>query len=234
MIGKEHNDLDTECRSSERTCVVTRAVMPVDALVRFVAGPEGTVVPDLRHRLPGRGVWVTAEREAVETAVKKRLLARAFEGDVKVDPELPALVDRLLFAAAAAALAMARKGGAVVGGFSKVEAALAGEPVVALIHAAEAADDGISKLAGAARRRGFGGLETIRCFDAEQLGLAFGGANVIHAAVLAGPAGVNLLARVGALSRYRSGHSSRTGGGDRTFDASTELNALSLGTVGTP
>ena len=78
MIGKEHNDLDTEGRSSERTCVVTRAVMPVDALVRFVAGPEGTVVPDLRHRLPGRGVWVTAEREAVETAVKKRLLARAF------------------------------------------------------------------------------------------------------------------------------------------------------------
>lgn len=214
--------------------MVTRAVMPVDALVRFVAGPDGSVVPDLRHRLPGRGVWVTAEREAVETAVKKRLLARAFDGDVKVDPDLPALVERLLFAAAAAALAMARKAGAVVGGFSKVEAALAGEPVVAVIHAAEAADDGISKLAGTARRRGLSNLETIRCFDAEQLGLAFGGSNVIHAAVLAGPAGVNLLARVGALSRYRSGHSSRTGGGDRNFDASTELNALSLGTVGTP
>jgi hypothetical protein len=208
--------------------------MPVDALVRFVADPDGSVVPDLRHRLPGRGVWVTAEREAVEIAVKKRLLARAFDGEVKVDPDLPATVDRLLFAAAVAAVAMARKAGAVVAGFSKVEAALAGEPVVALIHAAEAADDGIAKLAAAARRRGFAGLETIRCFDAEQLGLAFGGANVIHAAVLAGPAGTNLLARVGALSRYRSGHSSRTGGGDRIFDASTELNALSLGTVGTP
>jgi predicted RNA-binding protein YlxR (DUF448 family) len=207
---------------------------PVDALVRFAAAPDGTVVPDLRHRLPGRGVWVTAEREMVEAAVRKRLLARAFDGGVTVDPDLPALVDRLLFAAAVAALSMARKAGAVVGGFAKVEAALASEPVVALIHAAEAAEDGVGKLEGAAKRHGFGALETIRCFDAEQLGLAFGGANVIHAAVLAGPAGANLLARVGALFRYRSGHSSRAGGGDRTFDASTELNELSLGTVGTP
>jgi predicted RNA-binding protein YlxR (DUF448 family) len=221
-------------RSSERTCIVTRVAKPVDALVRFVVAPDGSVVPDLRHRLPGRGVWVTAERATVAAAVTRRLLARAFDGEVRVDPELPAVVDRLLLAAAIAALSMARKAGNVVAGFSKVEAALASEPVVALIHAAEAAPDGIAKLESAARRRGLGGLETIRCFDAEQLDLAFGGANVIHAAVLAGPAGANLLARVGALFRYRSGHSSRAGGGDRTFDASTELNELSLGTVGTP
>jgi hypothetical protein len=107
--------------------------------------------------------------------------------------------------------------------------------VVALIHASGASQDGIAKLEAAARRRfGVGGLETIRCFGSEQLDLAFGRTNVIHAAVLAGPAGANLLARVGALFRYRSGNSSRAGGGDRSFDASTELNDLSLGTVGTP
>jgi predicted RNA-binding protein YlxR (DUF448 family) len=197
--------------------------------------PEGSVTPDLRHRLPGRGVWVTAERWAVETAVNKRLFGKVLDGVVKVDPDLPETVDRLMFAAAAAALSLARKAGGLVTGFSKVESALANEQVVALIHASEASDDGIAKLEAAARRRfGSDGLETIRCFGSEQLDLAFGRTNVIHAAVLAGPAGANLLARVGALFRYRSGNSSHAGGGDRSFDASTELNELSLGTVGTP
>jgi predicted RNA-binding protein YlxR (DUF448 family) len=221
--------------TSERTCIVTRVTLPVDSLVRFVVAPGGSIVPDLRHRLPGRGVWVTAERWAVEAAVNKRLFGKALDGVVTVDADLPEVVDRLMFAAAAAALSLARKAGALVAGFSKVEAALAGEPVVALIHAAEARDDGVSKLEAAARRRfGTAGLETVRCFGSEQLDLAFGRTNVIHAAVLAGPAGANLLARVGALFRYRSGNSSRAGSGERSFDASTELNELSLGTVGTP
>jgi predicted RNA-binding protein YlxR (DUF448 family) len=221
--------------ASERTCIVTRVTMPVDALVRFVVAPDGSIAPDLRHRLPGRGVWVTAERWAVEAAVKKRLFGKVLDGVVTVDDELPEMVDRLMFAAATAALSMARKAGALVAGFSKVEAALAGEPVVALIHAAEAREDGVSKLEAAARRRfGTSGVETIRCFGSDQLDLAFGRTNVIHAAVLAGPAGSNLLARVGALFRYRSGNSSHAGGGERSFDASTELNELSLGTVGTP
>jgi hypothetical protein len=151
-----------------------------------------------------------------------------------VDPELPERVDALLAAAAIASLSLARKAGGIVTGFAKVEAAVAREPVVALIHAAEAGGDGVAKLDAAARRRfGQGGVTTIRIFGAEQLDLAFGRTNVIHAAVLAGPAGENLLARVGALFRYRGGNSSRAGDGDRNFDASTELNAPSLGTVGT-
>jgi uncharacterized protein len=221
--------------ASERTCIVTRVTMPVDALVRFVVAPDGSIAPDLRHRLPGRGVWVTAERWAVEVAVNKRLFGKVLDGVTTVDGDLAEMVDRLMFAAAASALSLARKAGALVVGFSKVEAALANEPVVALIHAAEARDDGVSKLEAAARRRfGTGRLQTIRCFGSEQLDLAFGRTNVIHAAVLAGPAGANLLARVGALFRYRSGNSSHAGSGERSFDASTELNELSLGTVGTP
>jgi len=220
---------------SERTCIVTRLTKPVDALIRFVAAPDGTVTPDLRHRLPGRGVWVTAERPAVATAVQKRLFAKAFEGNVKVEEDLPDLVDRLLSTAASAALAMARKAGTLVMGFSKVESALMNEPVIALVHAQEATDDGIAKLQAVARRRfGPAGVETIRCFGSEQLDLAFGRTNVIHAAVLAGPAGTNLLARVGVLCRYRGGNNSHAGDGDRSFDAFTELNDLSLGTVGTP
>lgn len=225
----------TRREASERTCIVTRVTMPVDALIRFVAAPGGVLTPDLRHRLPGRGVWVTAERGAVETAVRKRLFEKALEGPVVVDPELPDQVERLLFAAAIAALSMARKAGTVVAGFSKVEAALASEPVVAVVHAAGAGEDGVAKLQAAARRRfGIPGPQVIGCFAADDLDLAFGRANVIHAAVLAGPAGANLLARVGALVRYRGAHGSRTGDNDRSFDVSNELNELSLGTVGTP
>jgi uncharacterized protein len=222
-------------QATERTCIVTREAKPIDALVRFVAGPDGTVVPDLKRRLPGRGVWVTADIGAVRTAVKKHLFTKAFEGPVTAEPELAERVDELLLAAAAGALALARKAGVLVGGFGKVEAALASDPVIALIHATDAGADGVAKLQGAARRRfGEGNLPVVRCFRAEELDLAFGRTNVIHAAVLAGPAGANLLARVGALFRYRSGNSSRAGSGDRSFDASTELNELSLGTVGTP
>jgi predicted RNA-binding protein YlxR (DUF448 family) len=181
--------------------------MHPDALIRFVAAPDGEIVADLKRNLPGRGVWVTATRDMVATAERKHLLARAFAGGDPAAHVAPGLADRvegLLLAAATGALALARKGGALIGGFAKVEAALAGEPVAALIHATEAGADGVQKLAAAARRRfGDGKLPVIRCFGGEQLDLAFGRTNVIHAALLAGPAGDNVLARVGDLVRFR-------------------------------
>ncbi|MEJ0096785.1 MAG: RNA-binding protein [Bauldia sp.] len=220
---------------NERTCIVTRVAKPVDALIRFVVAPDGSVVPDLRHRLPGRGAWVSAEHTAVATAVKKHHLEKAFEGAVTVDPALADRVDALLLTAATGALALSRKAGALVGGFGKVEAALGSDPVIALIHAAEAGADGVAKLQGAANRRfGAGNLPVIRVFGAEQLDLAFGRTNVIHAALLAGPAGANVLARVGDLNRYRGGNDLRAGDGDRSFDALIEVNDLSLRTIGTP
>jgi predicted RNA-binding protein YlxR (DUF448 family) len=181
--------------------------MRPDALIRFVAAPDGEIVADLKRNLPGRGVWVTATRDMVATAERKHHLARAFAGGDPVAHVAPGLADRvdgLLLAAATGALALARKAGALIGGFAKVEAALAGEPVIALIHATEAGADGVAKLAAAARRRfGDGKLPVIRCFGGEQLDLAFGRTNVIHAALLAGPAGDNVLARVGDLVRFR-------------------------------
>jgi predicted RNA-binding protein YlxR (DUF448 family) len=220
---------------TERTCIVTRVAKPANALIRFVRAPDGALVPDLRRRLPGRGVWVTAEADTVRTAEKKHLFAKAFDGEVRVEAHLAERVDALLLAAASGALALSRKAGALVGGFGKVEAALAGDPVIALIHAAEAGADGVAKLQAAANRRfGAGNLPVIRSFGAEQLDLAFGRTNVIHAALLAGPAGANVLARVGDLNRYRGGSGPPHGDGDRSFDALTEVNDLSLRTIGTP
>jgi predicted RNA-binding protein YlxR (DUF448 family) len=215
---------------TERTCIVTRQPKPVGELIRFVAGPEGALVPDLRRRLPGRGVWVTASAATVETAEKRRLFEKQFEGKVSVEPGLAGRIDGLLLAAATGALALARKAGTLVGGFGKVETALRADAVVALVHAAEAGADGVEKLAAAARRRfGAGKLPVIRCFTGKELDLAFGRTNVIHAALLAGPASDNVLARVGDLVGYRGDDGLLDGASAAAFDALTELNDLSAG-----
>ncbi len=189
---------------TERSCIVTREAMPVDALIRFVVAPDGEVVPDLRRRLPGRGVWVTATADKVATAERKHLFTKAFDSPVKDVPGLSGRVEDLLRQAAIAALSLARKAGLAVTGFAKVEAALAQGGVAALIHAAEARADGIAKLDGAARRHAAGGqaIPVIRLYTGEQLDLAFGRPNVVHAALLVGPASDNVLARIASLAHY--------------------------------
>jgi uncharacterized protein len=213
----------------ERSCIVTRQVEPVGSLIRFVIAPDGTVVPDLRRRLPGRGVWVTASMEAVATAERKRLFARGFRAEVKVAPGLADRVAGQLAAAAIGALSMARKAGTVVSGFAKVENALARDPVLALVHAREAGEDGVAKLAAAARRARREKLPVIRCFDGEQLDLAFGRTNVIHAALLTGPASENALARIQAFVRFLGEDEGLSAADRNENNALTELSNLSAG-----
>jgi predicted RNA-binding protein YlxR (DUF448 family) len=186
---------------SERTCIVTREQKPPAAMIRFVIGPDGEVVADLRRRLPGRGVWVTAKSGLVETAERKHLFQRGFGEPVKVAPGLAERVAGQLTAAVESALSLARKAGSAVAGFGKVETALARGSVVALIHAREAAADGVAKLAASAKRAGCR-PEIVNVFKSDQLDLAFGRTNVIHAALLAGPASDNVLARVRALTAF--------------------------------
>lgn len=189
----------------ERTCIVSRETMPIAALIRFVQGPDGSVVPDLKRNLPGRGVWVEARRAVVEKAVAKKLFARAFRAQVSVDPGLPDLIDRLMSDHALGTLGLARKAGEVVVGFAKVESAVARERLTCLVHAAEAGSDGVSKLTAALRRRfgGEDGVPVVRIFSGPQLDLALGRSNVIHAALLSGRAAEIFLERASALGRYR-------------------------------
>ncbi len=188
----------------ERTCIVTRAVMPPAALIRFVVGPERQVVPDLRRRLPGRGVWVTARRALVEEAVRRRLFSRAFKAEARASESLAAEIEELMRADLRQALSFANKAGRVIAGFAKVEAAIAGKPVAALIHASEAAEDGRRKLAGQLRKwRGdtISVLPVVVDFSSDELDLALGRSHVIHAALVAGAGSDGFLT---LWHRYRS------------------------------
>ena len=123
-------------------CAVTRAVLPETELIRFVAAPDGSVVADLKAKLPGRGVWVGAERRLVAEAVKRNVFQRGLKQPLMPPADLPDQVGGRLKEAALGRLGLARKAGAVVAGFAKVEAAIASERLAGVILAADAAEDG--------------------------------------------------------------------------------------------
>ena len=189
-----------------RRCALTRERRPKEDLLRFVLGPEGEIVPDLKERLPGRGVWVTAAQDCVAEAAKKNVFARALKTQVMVHKDLAAQVDRLLTDAALGALGLANKAGGVVFGNGKVEDALSRGRVIGLIHAKEAAEDGCRKLDGKFGAQGVkAGNPAIRTFSADELGLASGRTNVIHAALIQGGAATNFVEAAKRVERYRGG-----------------------------
>jgi predicted RNA-binding protein YlxR (DUF448 family) len=205
-------DRGPQSRGLERYCIAMRAVRPVETMMRFVIAPSGEAVADLKRNLPGRGVWVTATRTALERAIKTRAFARSFRRDIRIGDDLMARTEALLEKAALDAMAIARKAGLVVMGFGKVDAALAHDTVIALVHAAEAAPDGVKKLDAALRHsRKSGSAAVIRILSMAQLDLALGRPNVVHAALLAGPASEKFVARLRRLERFRSGQFGESG-----------------------
>jgi predicted RNA-binding protein YlxR (DUF448 family) len=214
-------DLDNGPRTNrsgtERMCAVTRAVRPIEELIRFVVAPSGEVIADLKRKLPGRGLWVSASHKAVAEAVRRNHFGKGFRRDVRVSPTLAADTENLLVRSAVEALAMAAKAGQVVSGFAKVEGALQGHQAVALIHAADGAPDGIRKLDAILRQNAGKPAElpefpVIGVLTSEQLDLALGRSNVIHAALLAGAAGKTFLSRSQILVRYRMADDDKTAG----------------------
>jgi predicted RNA-binding protein YlxR (DUF448 family) len=200
--------LDRGPSTAQRTrmCVATRTVQPVSELIRFVVGPDGEVVADVKNKLPGRGIWVTATRDALLEAVKRKAFSRGFKRDVRLPPDLADRTERLLERAVLDALAMAGKAGLVAAGFGKTESALDHEDVVGLLHAAGAASDGTRKLDAASRRRRSEAPPVVIGFlNSAQLDLALNRPNVVHAALLAGPASETFLARCRRLERFRTG-----------------------------
>jgi predicted RNA-binding protein YlxR (DUF448 family) len=200
---------------AERFCAATGVVRPVADMIRFVVAPDGTVVPDLRRRLPGRGLWITATRKALGTALSRKAFARGFKRDIRVAQDFVASTERLLERAALDALAMAHKARMVKIGFAKTEAALERDRIVALLHASDAAPDGVRKLAGVLHRcmdDQPNGVMIIDTFTSAQLDLALGRSNVIHAALLAGPGSETFVRRATRLDHFRAGDRSDSAG----------------------
>lgn len=171
----------------ERRDIVSGQVMDEARLVRFVSGPDGLVVPDLARKLPGRGLWVAADRASVEAAAKKGLFARAAKARIQAPPGLADLVETLLKRRLLSGLGLARRAGDLTSGFEKVASAIVAGKAAWLIEASDGAADGRRKLWAKAKKQSptpamFG------VFAAEELGLALGAENVIHTAFLAGRA----------------------------------------------
>ncbi len=167
-----------------RLCLASGETKPIGDMIRYVVAPDGAIVPDLARKLPGRGAWVSATEGALKTAIEKKAFGRAFRGKGKAGLELPPLVEKLLLRAALDSLSIANKAGQVLTGFEKVKERLTGKQAIALLHASDASEDGRAKLNAAARSGNPEAPAEIRLFSGEQLDLALGRSNVVHAALL--------------------------------------------------
>ncbi len=207
MDEVELTDAELDETGPERTCIVTRAKGSPDQMIRFVASPDGVVTPDLKRRLPGRGVWVTATAKAVAEAVKKGAFARGLRAKATASPALAEEVDALLERDALQYLSLVNKAGLVVTGFAKVEKLVAGGSEIAgMVHAVDAGDDGVRKMGQVLSRRYGEAAATVPraiLFASGQMDLALGRANVIHAALKTGPAAEAFFSRARRLSLYR-------------------------------
>lgn len=190
-----------------RLCAVTRVHKAPEAMLRFVVDPQERIVLDLRRRLPGRGVWVDATAATLAEAVKKNVFAKSLKRKVAVPETLVADVERLLVRRVADALALANKAGAIVAGFTKVEERIASGEAALVLHASDAAPDGAGKLDGRLRAVAEAGgppAEICKELTSEEMSLALGRMNVVHAAATEGGATRRLLEEAGRLRRFRT------------------------------
>ena len=183
--------------SAERRCIVTRAALEKDQLIRFVLGPDNEIVPDLLENLPGRGYWVTASRKVLAEAVKKNAFAKAMHAPVKPAPDLVDRIAWMIDRQIVDLLGLARRSGSLTTGFEKVDVALRTGKAVLLIQAKDAGADGRAKLA----RHTLPEVEIWTPLTAEQLGRAIGRDHAVHVAV--GPGG--LATRLKAVLRRQQG-----------------------------
>jgi len=197
----------------DRRCIATGESQPRGGLIRFVIGPDASVVPDLSGRLPGRGIWVTADREALEQAVRRKLFARAARAPVTVPEGLADLVHGLMTRRVIDLISLGRKGGQAVAGYEKVRDWLARGDAAVLVQAADGSVRGKTKL-----RPPAGPDSYIGCLSASEMGLAFGREHVIHAALAAGGLSLRVVEEAAKLARLR-GHIGGDPAGEDTKDA---------------
>jgi len=182
-----------------RRCIASGERLDPERMIRFVVGPEDRLVPDVAGKLPGRGMWVSADRAKLSQAIDKRLFARVARRPVKVDADLPELVERLVERQCLDTIGLAKRAGAAVAGFDKVETMLRRGPVGALVEASDGAADGREKL-----RRLAPGASVVSLFPAAALAAAMGRDGiVVHIAIARGRLAERLIAASDRLAGLR-------------------------------
>ncbi len=204
--GGQHKDRSD---GPERKCIATGEIAPKRGFLRFVVAPDGMIAFDLLERLPGRGMWVSADRSALELAVKRNLFSRAAKQPVQVPEDLVARVDQMLARRVADLIALSRKGGHAVAGFEKVKGWLADGNVAVLLQASDGSERGKTKLWTPQGARYFGIL------TAQELGLAFGRQSVIHGALAAGGLSPRVIEGAAKLQGLRTADGGQTTEKDR-------------------
>nr|WP_323778115.1 RNA-binding protein [Amylibacter sp.] len=171
----------TQTDETTRRCIATGEVQPCTGMFRFVLSPDGVVTPDLAERLPGRGIWVSADRAALDLAIKKKLFSRAAKTQATIPDGLLEMLEQLMVRRLVDLISLARRGGNAICGFEKTKGALISEAALVLLQSKDGSDPQKSKL-----RPPSGQNTYISCLTASELGLAFGRDYVIHAALVGG------------------------------------------------
>jgi predicted RNA-binding protein YlxR (DUF448 family) len=186
-----------------RRCIATGEVQSPGRMVRFVAGPDDIVVPDVALKLPGRGFWVTASREAIVRACERGLFAKAAKASVKCPPDLGGQVEQLLVRRCVDHLGLARRAGLAVIGYAQVEQVLRARDgrFAALVEASDSGPADRNKLVTYTRK--IGGIAVIGCLSQAEIGLAFGRENVVHAALSSGALATRFVAEAERLGGFR-------------------------------
>ncbi|MCI5050234.1 MAG: RNA-binding protein [Rickettsiales bacterium] len=183
-----------------RRCIVSGELLDKSALLRFVLDEDDCATPDVAGKLPGRGIWVKCERATLEQAVKTNRFASSAKQTVKLRDDLVTLVEELLKARALNALALNRRAGNAIHGFEKVKSKMIAGEVKALLHAADASEDGIGKLSK-------GELFQCSAFSREELSQIMGVENAVHVAVLNQGAAEDFLLQCRRFTGFREGSS---------------------------
>lgn len=193
----------------ERRCVLTQKSKAGAELIRMVQGPDGCLVPDVKGKLPGRGLWISPDRILIEKALDDgslvKAVSRALKQSIKKDQipsDLADMMERLLAKQALSRLGIEKRASHIVSGFEKVRSELRGKkrPLL-LINARDGAEDGKHKLSALAAAIG---VKVVEIFDREELSLALGRENVVHVVLLSGGAKSRLIADVDRLAGFRS------------------------------
>ncbi len=194
-------------RTPERRCIATGEVTPTNALLRFVVGPEGNLVADLGRELPGRGIWVGGRRTLLERAMRKRLFTRAAKTAVSVAEDLPDRIEAAMRRRCLGLLGLARRAGQLTLGYEKVRAALDADRTAIVITAHDGSLKGRKKvLSGTAVGNGddaASGRLVVDLFTIDELSLALGRENVVHAALRAGGLAERFVCECHRLADFR-------------------------------